>query len=117
MSAKERRSHYIRSGQAVYDEICQVSGLAEHRGVWWYYISRMEAGQKDFAEAVLGYERDHIKAGIRSRPTKESDTETILGSRKFRVEARGRLVEWQLYTSLRPSIARIQWSSMASCVA
>jgi AbiV family abortive infection protein len=27
----------------------------------WYYIARMEAGQQDIAEAVLGYERDHIK--------------------------------------------------------
>lgn len=31
---------------------------------WWYYISRMEAGQQDIAEAVLGYERDHIKTGM-----------------------------------------------------
>lgn len=31
---------------------------------WWYYISRMEAGQQDLAEAVLGYERDHIKTGM-----------------------------------------------------
>lgn len=30
---------------------------------WWYYISRMEAGQQDIAEAVLGYERDHIMTG------------------------------------------------------
>ncbi|WP_306259175.1 AbiV family abortive infection protein [Pararhizobium sp. IMCC21322] len=30
---------------------------------WWYYISRMEAGQQDIVEAVLGYERDHIKTG------------------------------------------------------
>lgn len=28
---------------------------------WWYYISRMEAGQQDIAEAVLQYEREHIK--------------------------------------------------------
>lgn len=89
-------------------------GHAEHRGVWWYYISRMEAGQKDIAEAVLGYERDHIKAGMRSRPTKESDTETILGSRQFRVEARGRLAEWQLYTSLRPYPPRLSAAAMPS---
>lgn len=44
---------------------------------WWYYISRMEAGQKDLAEAVLGYERDHMKAGIRFCPTQENDTETV----------------------------------------
>lgn len=30
---------------------------------WWYYISRLEAGHQDFAEAVLGYERDHAKTG------------------------------------------------------
>lgn len=30
---------------------------------WWYYISRIEVGQQDIAEAVLGYERDHIKTG------------------------------------------------------
>jgi AbiV family abortive infection protein len=30
---------------------------------WWYFISRMEAGQQDIAEAVIGYERDHIKMG------------------------------------------------------
>nr|WP_306266082.1 AbiV family abortive infection protein [Pararhizobium sp. IMCC3301] len=35
---------------------------------WWYYISRMEAGQQDIAEAVLGYERDHIKTGTPFRP-------------------------------------------------
>lgn len=35
---------------------------------WWYYISQMEAGQQSFAEAVLGYERDHITVGIPFRP-------------------------------------------------
>jgi AbiV family abortive infection protein len=35
---------------------------------WWYLISRMEAGQQDIAEAVFGYERDHIKTGTRFRP-------------------------------------------------
>jgi AbiV family abortive infection protein len=31
---------------------------------WWYYVSRMEAGQHDIAEAVIEYERDHIKTGV-----------------------------------------------------
>jgi hypothetical protein len=31
---------------------------------WWYYISQIEADQKDLAEVVLGYERDHIKTGV-----------------------------------------------------
>lgn len=43
---------------------------------WWYFISRMEAGQPDIAEAVLGYEHDHIKAGIPYRLAKENDEET-----------------------------------------
>lgn len=30
---------------------------------WWYYTSRMEVGQQDFAEMFLDYERDHIKTG------------------------------------------------------
>ncbi len=30
---------------------------------WQYYISRMEAGQQDIAEAVILYERDHFKTG------------------------------------------------------
>jgi len=34
---------------------------------WWYYISIREAGQQDIAEAVLGYERDHIKTGTQFR--------------------------------------------------
>lgn len=35
---------------------------------WLYYVARMEAGHIDMAEAVLGYERDHIKTGTLFRP-------------------------------------------------
>lgn len=38
--------------------------LLKTQDFWWYYISRMEAGQQDFAEVVLGYERDHFKTGV-----------------------------------------------------
>lgn len=38
---------------------------------WRYYISRMEVGQKDFAMAVIGYERDHYKAGTMFCSAKE----------------------------------------------
>lgn len=31
---------------------------------WWFYISRMEAGQLDIAEAVIRYELDHVKTGV-----------------------------------------------------
>jgi AbiV family abortive infection protein len=34
---------------------------------WWYYISRIDAGQHDIAEAVLGYEREHINSGTAFR--------------------------------------------------
>lgn len=34
---------------------------------WWYYISRVEAGRNDIAEAVFGYERDYIKVGTQFR--------------------------------------------------
>ena len=30
---------------------------------WWYYISRMEEGHQDIAEAVFEYERYHVKTG------------------------------------------------------
>lgn len=31
---------------------------------WWFYVSRLETGQQDIAEAVLAYERDHMKTGM-----------------------------------------------------
>lgn len=37
---------------------------------WWYYIARMETGHQDIAEAVLGYEQDHIKTGTQFRAAK-----------------------------------------------
>lgn len=41
--------------------------LLKTEDFWWYYVSRMEAGQQDLAEAVLRYERDHIKTGTQFR--------------------------------------------------
>jgi hypothetical protein len=38
--------------------------LLKTEDFWWYFISRMEAGQQDIADAVLGYEREHIKTGV-----------------------------------------------------
>lgn len=35
---------------------------------WWYYVERLEAGQPDIAEAVIGYELNHIKTGEPFRP-------------------------------------------------
>lgn len=31
---------------------------------WWYFIARIEAGNSDWAEAVLGYEKDHMRTGV-----------------------------------------------------
>jgi len=36
-------------------------GLLKTEDFWWYFISQMEAGQRDIAEAVAEYERDHVK--------------------------------------------------------
>jgi hypothetical protein len=33
---------------------------------WWYFISRMDPGQQDTAEAVLSYDLDHTKTGTPS---------------------------------------------------
>jgi len=40
---------------------------------WWYFIARMNAGQEDIADAVLGYEREHIKTGISFRRAEAND--------------------------------------------
>lgn len=45
----------------------KLQALMDTEDFWWYYISQMEAGQQDLAEAVLGYERDHIKTGTQFR--------------------------------------------------
>lgn len=39
---------------------------------WWYYISRMKAGQQDLAEAVLGYDREHIETGTTFREAQQT---------------------------------------------
>lgn len=39
---------------------------------WWYYIARMEAGQHDMAEAVLGYEQDYIKTATQFRAAEQT---------------------------------------------
>jgi hypothetical protein len=35
---------------------------------WWYYISCAEKGHQDIAEAILGYERDHINTNTQFLP-------------------------------------------------
>ncbi len=45
----------------------KVKEMLNMEDFWWYYISCMEAGQHDIAEAVLGYERDHITTGTQFR--------------------------------------------------
>lgn len=35
---------------------------------WWFYVSRMEAGQVDIATAVLDYERNYQSSGARFSP-------------------------------------------------
>lgn len=39
---------------------------------WWYFVSRMEAGHPDLADAAIGYERDHINTGVPFRNPNDS---------------------------------------------
>lgn len=41
----------------------KVQDLLKTEDFLWYYISRMEVGQFDFADAVLRYERNHFATG------------------------------------------------------
>ncbi len=41
----------------------KLQAMLNTKEFWLYFIARMEAGEKDIAEAVLGYERDHVKSG------------------------------------------------------
>ncbi len=43
-------------------------GMLNTEDFWRYFLSRMEAGHQDIAEAVTQYERDHIKTGKPFRP-------------------------------------------------
>jgi len=42
----------------------QVQKIASTEDFWWYYIAQMEAGQKDFAEAVVSYHTTYAKLGL-----------------------------------------------------
>lgn len=43
--------------------------MLKNEDFWWYYIARMEAGQQDVADAILGYEQEHLKPGTPFRTT------------------------------------------------
>jgi len=45
----------------------KVQALLSNEDFWWYLIARLEAGEQDIAEAVLGYEREHVKTGTMFR--------------------------------------------------
>ena len=35
---------------------------------WWYYIARRDAGNLDWAEAIVGYDKEHIQRGTTFKP-------------------------------------------------
>jgi AbiV family abortive infection protein len=35
---------------------------------WWYYIARRDAGKLDWAEAIVGYDKEHIQRGMTFKP-------------------------------------------------
>jgi AbiV family abortive infection protein len=51
----EDRLFSLRSGE--------MSKIMNRSDFWWYYIARMETGQKDLASAVISYRHDYLLAG------------------------------------------------------
>jgi len=41
----------------------QMNKILNIEGFWWYYIERMEAGARDFAAAVITYQREYLAKG------------------------------------------------------
>ena len=41
----------------------QLQDLMNTEGFWWYYIAQLEAGEQDFAAAVVAYKRDFVSKG------------------------------------------------------
>lgn len=41
----------------------QFQQIANTAGFWWYYIAQLEAGNRDFAAAVVAYQRDYFSKG------------------------------------------------------
>lgn len=41
----------------------QFQKMANTEGFWWYYISQLETGKRDFAAAVVEYQRDFVSKG------------------------------------------------------
>ena len=55
----------------------QVQKIANTEDFWWYYIAQMEAGRKDFAEAVVSYQATYGKSGAlfrESNKVSQNDT-------------------------------------------
>jgi AbiV family abortive infection protein len=44
-----------------------IKEIMEREDFWWYYIGRMESGEKDFSEAVLRFRKDFLLKGRRYR--------------------------------------------------
>jgi AbiV family abortive infection protein len=40
-----------------------VKKVLKTENFWWYYIARREAGNLDWAEAIVGYDKDHVQRG------------------------------------------------------
>ncbi len=41
----------------------KVQELLDNEDFWWFFLSRMEDGELDLAEAANRYEHDHIRTG------------------------------------------------------
>jgi AbiV family abortive infection protein len=48
--------------------------MGNTEGFWWYYLSQLEAGNGDFAAAVVGYDRNYFSKGkMFERPDRGTD--------------------------------------------
>lgn len=49
--------------------------IANTPDFWWYYVAQLEAGQQDFAEAVVSYQNEYGRKGVAFRQSSgQSDT-------------------------------------------
>jgi AbiV family abortive infection protein len=46
----------------------QIQNILNTADFWWYYIARREAGHLEWADAVVGYDRDHVQRGTHFKP-------------------------------------------------
>ncbi len=66
---EQKPSNFTRNQDRLFTmKSSKLQELLSLEDFWRYYGVRMGAGQQDFAEAILSYERDHVQSGTTFRP-------------------------------------------------